>query len=162
MPAPQPTTFVATNAAIHATLHEHHWRLIEALTELDLVMAQNAFAALTSLLHAHLDVEEHALMPAFLEFVPHSDGEKTLKLVDGDHIILQRSEDAMAAQLAAFGHEVSRRTMVLTIETFLRFGRVLEHHTSREEKTLYPAFDAARAEGAPGVEALLERLAAVL
>lgn len=152
-PAPAGATeaagsLVATNARIHAELEELHLRFVEAACALEIDAAKAFFAQAMALLHAHLQTEEERIIPMLRELGatdPDSgdaiDVDKRIQLVDGDHTILQRSETAIAAVLDEFDRNTTRREVVLALDTFLRFGRVLEHHTSREEKQLYPLFD---------------------
>ncbi len=141
-------TLVETNARIHHALEELHLQFVEAACALDIAASKAFFAQAMDLLHAHLRVEEERIIPMLREIGaedPESgaavDVDRRIQLVDGDHTILQRSEAAIAAVLARFDHATTRREVVLALDTFLRFGRVLEHHTSREEKQLYPLFD---------------------
>ncbi len=159
--------FMAANAAIHAELEERYLTFLERLTELRLDDATQEFEALMQLLHAHVDVEEKHILPHFVSVLAPegaSDDErevarKTAQLVDGDHLILSRTEASMRAALEGMGSAPSRRDLVRGLETFLRFGRVLEHHTDREQRTLYPRLDEAQnADSQP----LLQALRAVL
>ncbi len=163
------TAFVELNAKIHAELEERHLLFLEALTKVDLRAAKEAFERLITLLHAHVEVEDRHILPTLrrLGAVDADSGaavdvEKRIQLVDGDHTILQRSEVAIADALAEMSEQTTRREVVVRFDTFMRFGRVLEHHSSREEKQLYPLFDAHPALEADERESLLATLGAVL
>ena len=137
--------FTETNGALHATMHEHFWTLLERLTALELDAARAEFETLMGLITRHMLVEEGEILPAFAALAKEAgDAQQAAKderLVLGDHVILTRTEETVRARLAALP-EGDRRAMVLALDDVLRFGRVLEHHTDREQKLLYPQLDA--------------------
>lgn len=160
-PAPGPLTL--ENRRQHEAHEELRLDFLEALIQLDLEGARAAFRALEEALTAHLELEEARVLPALARALDERGGERevTDQHVEGDHKILRRTFarcEALLDRLAGEG-EGQRRALVKELDTFLLLGRVLEHHTAREDRLVYPLLDDALSEAERA--ALLERLRAL-
>lgn len=135
-------TLAEANAKAHEAIDDR-W-----LDVLEKVMGANVEGALLAIddfeqtLLVHMDFEDREILPRFGQLPP---GEKrTLEHVEGDHKILLRVLEAARDELLAMdATEVTTREMARKLGTFVRPFSVHEHHTTREEKEIYPALDEA-------------------
>lgn len=137
-----PTTLFAENARLHALLDDKWMQMMLHLTALDVDAAASAWHDMRDAMRGHLTYEEDVMLEVFDRV---DDGEaNTPKLVHGDHVILQRSEAAIDdafETLQGTSVDERRRQMVLLLDVFLRWARVWEHHTDREQRTFYAVLD---------------------
>ncbi|MCP4501034.1 MAG: hypothetical protein GY822_13830 [Deltaproteobacteria bacterium] len=139
----------AKNEALHAELDERFLTMMEDLTALAFKAAYTKWQRLIGQVKGHMAYEEDVLLPLFLEKkLDETTGlelGKTGQLVHGDHVILLRTENAIEEAfhtLLPLEKEPSgRRNMLHQLDTFMRWARVMEHHTDRETHTFYSLFD---------------------
>ena len=142
-PEPEPDGLLtATNGAIHREHEEALLSPIESLTSLDIPGAAAALRALDADLEAHLALEDATSHRRYAELDDHPRGAAS-ELFTADHVSLAK---VMASCREAFAALVSpgddlRRRVVLALPTFYRLRNVLEHHTLREQRFLYPRLD---------------------
>jgi hypothetical protein len=131
-----------TNGAIHHGHEEALLSLIESLTSLDIPRAAASQRALDADLEAHLALEDATSHRRYAELGDHPRGAAP-ELFTADHVSLAK---VMATCREALADLVSpgenlRRRVVLALPTFYRLRNVLEHHTLREQRFLYPRLD---------------------
>lgn len=114
---------------------------LEAVTALQLEDARHLWRRFQESLVAHLAFEDEVVLPLLQSHL--ADEDKRPDHMAGDHVIvgraLARSENALTALAAA----PDRRQLVTLLDDFLWIGRVLEHHTARELRQIYPALESA-------------------
>lgn len=130
------------NGRIHAAHVEALLGLIEALTCLDIDRAEGALRTLDADLTAHLGLEDETSHRRYAELADHPRGAAP-ELFAADHVSLSKVMGACQEVLAALGPQDAgiRRRVVLALPTFYRLRNVLEHHTLREQRFLYPRLD---------------------
>jgi len=138
------TSLVDVNRAIHATLDDTYIDCLEALFAGDLLLARAHLGRFIDLLHAHMETEERFVLPRFLALGPVDDDPHALAKIEGDHLILRRTLSAVVEALASVNvHDPRRgRALAAHIDVLSRLKGILEHHSIREERDLYPRLDA--------------------
>jgi hypothetical protein len=131
------------NEREHALQEEDLLRLYEAVTDLAFDDASVAWSRFRRRLQAHMAFEEEHTLPALGPALAAAKSEeRTVEHVDGDHRILERTVRKIDAALDRLCDEPpSRRRMVLELDNLLLIRRVLEHHTAREQRFVYPLLD---------------------
>ena len=145
------------NAQIHDGHEEAILRLIEDLTELDIPGARRGLRSLSIDMKAHLAVEDASTHQVYGALTDHPRGAAPA-LFEADHVshakVMRACEEALAKVDGAAPD--LRRQVVLILPLFYRLRSVLEHHTLREQRFLYPRLDA---ELSPGeIEVLVTEL----
>jgi hypothetical protein len=129
---------VALHSRHHVLLREQLFALLDRLVDVDAVGARAAFDAFVDALERGLVVEEDIVMPAYRGVAPVS-GPGKAEIVDGDHVILRRSIDTVHTEMTTWATAPSRRGALELLPHVYRLVGVLEHHTEREERHVYPA-----------------------
>lgn len=139
----------AAHAALHRQLEEGVYDALAALVRQDVSLAAARWKAVVTLLDEHQAFEEQRVLPAYEALAP-SEGPGRVDHVRGDHIILQRHVDAVAAVFAhglgqgEAGSPPTLRAVLEALPAFYRFLATLEHHTAREQTSVYPALARSR------------------
>lgn len=146
------------NALVHEEIDEALLDVLEGITALDDDAAEAAWDRFVLALQAHTRFEEAEIFTRYASLGPHPRGEG-LELFEADHISLDKvvraGVNALAAIRAAETHK--RRVMIAHLGPLLRVRNVLEHHTLREERLLYPTLEASlRDEAAETLSAALK------
>ena len=156
--APRARRLTEANQEAHFLLEDLYLDFMEALLEVDYEAAHLQLARLTGAIEAHAALEDVNAIPRFAHWlegrteaqartVSSLEGEivvteKTDLHLAGDHKILLRGLAAAARQLLALTEkQAPRRQLASVLEPFVRFQSVLEHHTVREQRFLYPVLD---------------------
>ncbi len=133
------------NTRIHAQLDEQLLATLEAATALELQHFEARWSAFEAALEEHKELEDREVFPLYAALEgPYPRGGSP-ELLAADHTSIEK---ALAPCRRAVAHLLAtpaahlRRELVLVLERFLRLRGILEHHTLREERFLYPALDA--------------------
>lgn len=141
--SPSTGPLTQANEAIHERQEEALLSVIERLTALDFTGARVEFTRLTEEMVAHLAVEDETTHRRYAALTNHPRGAAP-ELFDADHVshakVISACEEALAGLTE--GGPDGRREMVLVLPLFFRLRNVLEHHTLREQRFLYPRLDA--------------------
>ncbi len=130
------------NAAAHAVLERLLMEVIEAAVDGRVVAAQERCVRLREAFGRHLAAEEAHTLPLLRDLG--GPLVKLARIVDGDHRIIDRSLEAVAAMLAEAGPDGAdaRRAVLHRLEVLSKLKTVLEHHGVREQEDIYPPLDA--------------------
>ena len=140
-------SFVMTDEAIIALHAGHHARLeelllqtLEALAAGVVVEARACFGSVVLELLQGLQLEDDVILPLYDTLGPHAPQGRRV-VVDGDHTILRRTIEAVAAFLddvdAAPAH-LRQRAIIVGLPVVYRLLHTLEHHSEREARHVYP------------------------
>jgi hypothetical protein len=135
------------NARAHVQLEQLWLNMMEAVLTVDFARAAGALDVLEQALSAHAAVEEEDAFGPFttwLKAQPATDGpeDKTDQHLKGDHVILERAVAGARRQLVALTEaDAPLREVASVLEPFVRLQSVLDHHTMREQRFLYPVLD---------------------
>jgi hypothetical protein len=149
---------VAAHGRVHTLLEEQLLTALERLTLRDFTGAQLAWRAFSTLLRAHMVLEDAAVLPAYAPLA--TAGAARLDHIEGDHTILERHTAMGDALFPAVDDVMSQRDVVLALPPMLRLHSTLEHHTLREQTHVYPAL--AHALPSADVHALINALNALV
>lgn len=145
------------NTHVHDGIDGALLDVLEAITALDHAAMQTGWTRFMTLLEAHAEFEEAEVFPRYAALDDHPRGGGP-ELFEADHTSFRKvaaaAQEALDTILAA--GPGSRRLMVTRLGPFIRLGNVLEHHTLREERFLYPRLDVTLR--APEVEDLVRGL----
>jgi hypothetical protein len=132
------------NARIHEKLLENLLRVIERLTALDIEAAGQLWSQFCWRMEHHTELEDGRVLPLYRGLPDPPENGKPDQF-DGDHRIIEKTIARGTEVLTALDPEDAelRRAMVLALGPFIRLLGVLEHHTVREQKYLYPRLDEA-------------------
>ena len=132
------------NALAHEEIDAALLDMLEGITALDLPRAESAWDRFVRAFDAHTEVEEALVFTRYAALGPHPRGE-TMALFEADHASLRKVQRAAldAMRTMRESPEETRRVMVTQLGPLLRVRSVLEHHTLREERFLYPRLEAA-------------------
>ncbi len=139
----------AQNESLHAQLDELFLTMMAHITSLQFKEAEVLWRSLKAQVKGHMRYEEDVLLPLFLEQQLDEKAGlasgKTNQLVHGDHVILLRTEaaidEAFHSLFPSENESSARRNMIHQLDIFLRWARVMEHHTDRETRTFYAPLD---------------------
>lgn len=143
------------HGAVHAWLEARTYEILEALVRLRLADARSTFEHMARVLDAHMAFEEARVLPAYRKVAP-TDGPGRADHVDGDHTILQRHVVAIREMLDALmetctdtasSTDRQLRHVLARLPVVYRLLSTLEHHTAREQQSVYPALPADVATG---------------
>jgi hypothetical protein len=123
------------HAAVHAWIEEHTYRMIEALVTSRHDDARATFARIAHVLDVHMAFEDAHVLPVYRTVAP-ADGPGRADHIDGDHVILQRHLAAIADAVAEMS---DLRSVLERLPTIYKLIATLEHHTTREQSSMYPA-----------------------
>jgi len=131
-----------TNATIHEAQEEALLRTVEALTRLDLGAARSLFDELCRAMDEHLVEEERESHRHYALLDEHPRGANP-ELFEADHVSLSKVITTCRESFDALETDSDglRRRVVLALPLFYRLRSVLEHHTLREQRFLYPRLD---------------------
>ncbi len=132
-----------TNAQAHEDYEESLLKLIELLTELDVSGARRALGVLAAEMGAHLSAEDASTHLRYGAFAEHPRGAAP-ELFEADHVSQTKVMASCEEALEQIDEQAAdlRRRVVLILPFFYRLKNVLEHHTLREQRFLYPRLDA--------------------
>jgi len=132
-----------TNAQIHEDHEETLLKLIELLTELDVSGARRALRGLSAEMSAHLSAEDASTHVRYGALAEHPRGAAP-ELFEADHVSQAKVMVTCEEALEQIDEQAAdlRRRVVLILPLFFRLRNVLEHHTLREQRFLYPRLDA--------------------
>jgi hemerythrin superfamily protein len=138
------STLVDVNRTIHGVLDATYLDFLEALFAADLESARAHLGRFVDELYAHMEIEESAVLPRFAALGPVDDDPNALAKIEGDHLILRRTLSAVVETVASLdAHDERRgRALAARIDVLSRLKGILEHHSTREERDLYPRLDA--------------------
>ena len=130
------------NAGAHSAIDDALLDLLEAVTAMDVALMTATWSRFEGLLEAHAVYEEAEIFPRYAALGPHPRGAGP-ELFDADHVSLRKVTRAAIEALDAIKSSESRRVMVTRLGPLIRIKNILEHHTLREERFLYPRLDEA-------------------
>ncbi len=146
------------NGRVHAYLDELMLQHLEQLTALDLQAAQTTWQRLGQLLSAHSDAEDATALQTYAQIGEFPEGGKPL-LFAAEHQGLHKMVDLLSEDFSRLSSDDPqvRRKMIFTLDRYMRFRHLFEHHTLREQNLLYPILESRTdaATQAPIREALL-------
>jgi hemerythrin-like domain-containing protein len=126
------------NKRWHDVLDTSYQAFLEALTALDLTLADDHWHSFKRSLSEHIEFEETHIEPLAKKWE-----NNTLKLIQSDHLILKRLMPKLDRALAEIQKAGQPRTMLVQqLNNFIKMRNVLEHHDLREMEVLYPLLDA--------------------
>ena len=130
------------NARLHDAIDEALLDVMEAVTALDGAAMRTRWSRFIALLEAHAEHEEVEVFPRYAALDDHPRGGGP-DLFVADHVSLRKVTAAAAEAIDAIhaAGPQARRVMVTRLGPLVRLGNVLEHHTLREERFLYPRLD---------------------
>jgi hypothetical protein len=145
-----PTAGVLARANERAHLHlEQLWLdMMEAVLTVHYPAAHQALDVLEQAIAAHAAVEEEDAFGPFetwlrAQAATGGPEDKTDQHLRGDHVILERAVGGARRQLEALEEQgAPLREVASVLEPFVRLQSVLDHHTTREQRLLYPVLDA--------------------
>lgn len=154
-------TLVDAHLALHVLLEDRAYLVLEALVAVDVSTARARFDVLAALLEEHMAFEEEHVLPFYRSVAP-KDGPGRADHVDGDHVILRRQVDAIDAALVEMEAASTLRAVLERLPALYRLLATLEHHTAREQRTVYPTLEreldaAFRDDVTAALKALVER-----
>jgi hypothetical protein len=131
------STLSEANQRWHSQLDFSYQAFLESLTALDFSLARSQWTNFESSLKAHIEFE-HANIEPLTEYWEGN----TLKLIQSDHLILNRLLPRLEAALTQIEDADAARTeLVRQLDGFIKMRNVLEHHDLREMENLYPFLD---------------------
>ena len=137
----------AANTRVHEEIDDALVCFLEGITALDEPAAKAAWDRFVAALESHAHFEETSIFPKYAALGPHPRGQG-IELFEADHTSLEKvvrgAIEAMATIQAA--REDKRRVMITQLSALLRVRSILEHHTLREERFLYPTLEASLTE----------------
>ena len=130
-------TLSEANQRWHSQLDTSYQAFLESLTALEFSLSRKQWAAFRQCLSAHIDFEQTNIEPFASNWESN-----TLKLIQSDHVILNRllpRLDKAFTQIEQAG--APRTELVRQLDAFIKMRNVLEHHDLREMENLYPLLD---------------------
>lgn len=125
------------NQRWHQFLDDSYQGFLESLTALDLVDARSQWQQFKQSLSAHIEFEQLHIEP-----LAENRKDNILKLVQSDHLILDRLMPRLDTALDAIEQSVQPRSeLVRSLDSFIKMRNVLVHHDLREMEHLYPMLD---------------------
>lgn len=131
---------VDAHLAVHRWLEDRAYLVLEALVARDVSTARARFDVLASILEEHMAFEEERVLPFYRSVAP-PDGPGRADHVDGDHVILRRNVDAIDGALVEMEAASALRAVLERLPIVYRLIATLEHHTAREQQSVYPALE---------------------
>jgi Hemerythrin HHE cation binding domain. len=140
-PVPSPT-LTDLNGRIHAWLDECLLRHLEALTALDLEGAKNWWRKFADALIAHAQVEDSVALPVYERLGNFPEGGQP-SLFDAEHKGIERMLRSLTQRLESLSPSDPslRRRIVVSLDRYMLFRHLIEHHTLREQNIFYPLLD---------------------
>jgi hypothetical protein len=130
---------IAAHDRHHERLRELLFALLARLVGVDVAAARACFAVFVDELRAGLALEDELVLPAYRPLPPAQAGAGRVDHVDGDHVILLRGVDFVAAFLDEVAAAPTLRTVLEGLPHVYRLLGTLEHHGERERRHVYPA-----------------------
>ncbi len=131
------STLLEANQRWHSLLDASYQAFLESLTALDLSLARKQWLSFETSLKAHIDFEQAIIEPLTKDWEGN-----TLKLIQSDHLILNRLLPRLETTLAQIERADATRTeLVRKLDAFIKLRNVLQHHDLREQENLYPLLD---------------------
>lgn len=130
-------TLSEANQRWHSQLDTSYQAFLESLTALEFSLSRKQWSAFRQCLSAHIDFEQANIEPLASNWESN-----TLKLIQSDHVILNRllpRLDKAFTQIEQAG--APRTELVRQLDAFIKMRNVLEHHDLREMENLYPLLD---------------------
>ncbi len=125
------------NQRWHQVLDALYQTFLESLTALELNLARQNWEAFKRNLITHIGFEQ-----TYIEPLTETWESSTLKLIQSDHLILNRLLPRLDKAFGLIEHADSPRTeLVRQLDGFIKMRNVLEHHDLREMENLYPLLD---------------------
>jgi hypothetical protein len=131
---------IALHAAHHARLEELLLQTLEALAAGVVAEARACFGSVVLELLQGLQLEDDVILPLYDTLGPHAPQGRRV-VVDGDHTILRRTIEAVAAFLDdvdAAPAPLRQRAIMVGLPVVYRLLHTLEHHSEREARHVYP------------------------
>lgn len=130
------------NGKIHALLDELLLRHLEALTALRLNEAKEVWGKFADALLSHARVEDEVALPIYSRLEIFPEGGKP-SLFDAEHKGIERMLKFLTQLLDELSpNEPSlRRKVVTSLDKYMLFRHLIEHHTLREQNIFYPILD---------------------
>jgi hypothetical protein len=131
------TTLSEANQRWHTLLDLSYQAFLESLTALAFDLAGRQWITFRHCLSTHIEFEQ-----ANIEPLAESWEENTLKLIQSDHLILNRLLPRLDKTFMQIqGANNPRAELVKQLDGFIKMRNVLEHHDLREMENLYPLLD---------------------
>jgi len=125
------------NQVWHQNLDDNYQQFLEALTALELPMAQRYWQQFKQSLSQHIEFEQ-----AHIEPLAEPWDQNIHKLIQSDHLILDRLMPRLDCALEQIDRaENPRAELVRSLDGFIKMRNVLVHHDLREMEQLYPQLD---------------------
>ena len=141
---PSPHGVLTTaNARVHEEIEDALLSFLEGITALDDAHATAAWDRFLAAFERHARFEEAEIFPRYEDLGPRPRGQG-LELFEADHVSLNKVIRAAVSAIAMIREATTdkRRVMITQLGALLRVRNILEHHTLREERFLYPALEA--------------------
>ncbi|MGQ9463988.1 MAG: hypothetical protein ACUVTP_13075 [Candidatus Fervidibacter sp.] len=130
------------NGKIHALLDGLLLRCLEALTALRLDEAKEVWGKFANALLSHARAEDEVALPIYSRLGIFPEGGKP-PLFDAEHKGIERMLKSLTQLLDELSpNEPSlRRKVVTSLDKYMLFRYLIEHHTLREQNIFYPILD---------------------
>jgi len=148
LPVPDPQspvpslTLTDLNGRIHVWLDEWLLRHLEALTALDLEAAKHWWRKFADALMAHSHAEDSVALPVYERLGNFPEGGQP-SLFEAEHKGIEGMLRSLTQRLESLSpHDPSlRRRIVVSLDRYMLFRHLIEHHTLREQNIFYPLLD---------------------
>jgi len=131
------STLSEANQRWHSQLDTSYQAFLESLTALEFGLSRKQWSTFRQYLSAHIDFEQANIEPLASNWESN-----TLKLIQSDHVILNRLLPRLDKAFTQIEQADAPRTeLVRQLDTFIKMRNVLEHHDLREMENLYPLLD---------------------
>jgi iron-sulfur cluster repair protein YtfE (RIC family) len=130
-------TLSEANQKWHSLLDTSYQAFLESLTALEFDLSGKQWSAFKQCLSVHIDFEQTHIEPLASNWE-----NNTLKLIQSDHVILNRLLPRLDKAFTQIEQADAPRTeLVRQLDGFIKMRNVLEHHDLREMENLYPLLD---------------------
>ena len=130
------------NGQIHAWLDDLLLQHLEALTALNLNEAKELWRQFADALLAHAQAEDSVALPVYERLGNFPEGGQP-SLFDAEHKGIERMLRSLTQRLENLSPDdpTLRRRIVVSLDRYMLFRHLIEHHTLREQNIFYPTLD---------------------
>jgi hemerythrin-like domain-containing protein len=130
------------NGRIHAWLDDLLLQHLEALTALNLNEAKELWRQFADALLAHAQAEDSVALPVYERLGNFPEGGQP-SLFDAEHKGIERMLRSLTQRLENLSPDDPslRRRIVVSLDRYMLFRHLIEHHTLREQNIFYPLLD---------------------
>jgi len=130
------------NGRIHAWLDELLLRHLESLTALDLPSARELWLRFSDALLKHARAEDEVALPVYERLGEFPEGGHP-SLFFAEHKGIERMLKSLTNRLESLSpaDPSLRRKVLVSLDKYMLFRHLIEHHTLREQNILYPLLD---------------------